>query len=131
MGLQNVYKTIQYQFEKIESESIILPPVFTRSECVIDYNNPFVNDIIAAFRTHVATRVKGEKVLTFYPPRQSFWDYILRRKPKPYQVKVIAKDVLVNPPQVNHHVIQMYEIETEPSIHITNDVYAKTFHNEN
>ena len=109
--MESLHKQIQYQFERLETENIAIPPVFTRSTSYVDDNNPIVNHAIAAFRTHIATRIKGKKIITFYPPRQSFWDYLLGRKPAAFHVKVIAKDVLVNPPQTNHEVIQMYEID--------------------
>ena len=100
---------ITYKLEDLMTDNISIP-VFTNTNFYLHLDQVIDKSVIA-FKTHIATRVKGEKELVFYPPRQSFWDYVLRRKPKPYKVKVIAKDVLKNPPQTSHPIIQMYEIE--------------------
>jgi hypothetical protein len=109
MNRQPDYKIIQYKFDKLMSE-VERFPVFTKNQVFVDTTDEIMNRHKICFETYIAVRVKAEKEIIYHPPRQSFWDYVLRRKPKSYAVKVIAKDVLINPPQINHPVVQLYEI---------------------
>ena len=100
-----------YHLEMLRTEPIILPPIFTNTERFVDENH-WSEGLVLSLKTYIATRKKGEKTIDFYPPRQSFWDYILGRKPKKYTVKIVAKDVLKNPPATRDNVIRIYEIDT-------------------
>lgn len=108
------YKEISYRLQKIATDAIDTPIDFLVNPTVFHQQpNHISNTFKMAMEAYFYDKIKGEKILIFYPPRQSFWDYILRRKPKPYKVKVIAKDVLKNPPVFGHDVIQMYEIKKD------------------
>lgn len=108
------YKEIQYKVERIATQNMKLP-VYGEFRTFL-HEDLLINEALMAIDTYVASRVKGEKELCFYPPRQSFWDYVFRRKPKPFKVRVVAKDLLKNPPPKSHGVVQMYEIEETPEV---------------
>jgi len=106
---------IEYKLEQLRTEPILLPPHFINSKQFLDSASPFYDGLRTSLETYIATRIKGEKDFIFYPQRQSFIDYILRRNPKPYKIKIIAKDMLKNPPSTEHSVIKIYEINEIPT----------------
>lgn len=106
-------KTLEYTLEQIATDRISLPPHFINTKVFVNECTPYIRDMQMALVSYVASRKLGEKTVTFYPKRQSFWDYILFRKPKPFTVKVSAKDILRDVPEIpiSHKVIRLYDIE--------------------
>ncbi|MBV7268407.1 hypothetical protein [Winogradskyella luteola] len=106
-------RDLEYKLEKIAIEHINLPPYFRDTRIFIQECNPYINEMQMALVSYIASRKLGEEEVLFYPKRQSFWDYILFRKPKPFKVKVSAKDILRDVPELprSHDVIRLYEIE--------------------
>lgn len=71
-------------------------------------DNGFVANLITLkLNGYILSNQKQERVLTYYCPRPTFFDWLFRRQKK-VKFELLVKDILLNPPKLKYGTTRLY-----------------------
>ena len=102
-------KKVEFTKEKICAYNKVSREYFESIaiEAGIDGDDFIKNLISLRLNGYILSNTADRRILTYYCPRSTFFDWLLRRK-RVVKWELVVKDILLNPPKMPKGTIRLY-----------------------